>query len=173
MILALLGYVGTMLTAFVVLVMAWHHVLGPTQMEKVQQAPRPIGAVARDAGAAPQPGTMQLGGTLAGGAPTGGTWGPPGVNKADDRSSTDDAGTAAAKQAEAEKAKRQRQARYQKRKEQLARQQQDQQYSTVLGYDRERPQEFSSGQFSSSPGSSSPSSSSPGPSFNPFGPRRF
>jgi hypothetical protein len=172
MIVALLGYVGTMLVAFVVLVMAWHHVLGPAQMEKVQQVPRPIGAVARDAGPAPQPGTIQPGGTLADGTWAGGTWGPRVVHKADDRSDTagaDDAATAAAKQAaEAEKARRQRQARNQKRKEQLARQQQDQQYSTALGYDQERPQGFSSGQSSS--GQVSPGS---GPLFNLFGPRRF
>jgi hypothetical protein len=160
MIVALLGYVGTMLAAFVVLVMAWQHVLGPAQMEKVQQAPRPIGAVARDAGPAPQPAAIQPGGTLGGGA-------PPLIRKTDDGSATasaDDAGTAAVKQAaEAEKAKRQRQARNQKRKEQLARQQQDQQYSTALGYDQERPQQFSSAQ----------SSSGSGPLFNLFGPRRF
>jgi septal ring factor EnvC (AmiA/AmiB activator) len=88
-----------------------------------------------------------------------GPWGPAVVHKADDvadAASVEDAGVAAAQAAAAEKAKRLKQARYQKRKEQeqLARQRDDQQYSTALGYNQE------------------PSQAS-APVFGMFGPRRF
>jgi len=32
MFIALIGYIGTMVAAFVTLVMVWHHVIGPTQL---------------------------------------------------------------------------------------------------------------------------------------------
>jgi hypothetical protein len=160
MAMALAGYISTMVAAFIVVVMAWHHVIGPPQMEKVRELPHPIGAVARDS--APEPATQP--GTSGTGAL--GVWVPPVVHKADDGSDTasaDDAQAAAMKQvaAEAEKAKRLRQARAQKRKEQLARQQQDQQYSTALGYDQERSNDQQRSQDFY------------GPFFNPLGPRRF
>lgn len=156
MAIALAGYIGTMLAALIVLVMAWHQVIGPT--ERVHQPSHAIGAVAA-APVAAQPSAAPVNPS--------GQWGPAVVHKADDGVDTvsaDDAQAAAEKQvaAEAEKAKRQRQAYYKKRKEQLARQQQDQQYSTALGYDQER----SSDQQRSQNYSSSPS-------FNPFGPRRY
>jgi hypothetical protein len=91
-----------------------------------------------------------------------GAWGAAVVHKADDgadaAASAEDAGVAAAQAAAAEKAKRLKQARYQKRKEQeqLARQRDDQQYSTALGYNQEPTQEVA-----------------PAPVFSMFGPRRF
>ena len=151
MILALLGYIGTMVAAFVAVVVAWHAVIGPSQTETVRQPPHAIGAVA--------------GPTDAVLAKPSGQWGPLVIHKADDgadAASADDARAAAEKQADAdaEKAKRARQAYYKKRKEQLARQQQDQQYP-VLGYNQERPSDQQRSQdFSSGP-------------FNLFGPRRF
>jgi hypothetical protein len=93
--------------------------------------------------------------------PQPGTWGPAVIHKADEgadaAASAEDARLAAAQAAAAEKAKRLKQARYQKRKEQeqLARQRDDQQYSTALSYDQE-PRDVSQ-----------PSG------FNFFGPRRF
>jgi hypothetical protein len=144
MFIALLGYIGTMVAAFVTLVVVWHQVIGPQQMETVRQQPRPIGAVTQAAPPPPQPGA----------------WGPAVIHKADDgagaAASAEDA-RLAAQAAAAEKAKRLKQARYQKRKEQeqLARQRDDQQYSTALGYDQEQRDV------------SQPSG------FNFFGPRRF
>jgi hypothetical protein len=146
MIIALAGYIGTMVTAFAMLVVVWHHVIGPPQSEAVRQQPRPIGAVARAATPLPQPGA----------------WGPAVIHKADDgadaAASIEDARLAAAQAAAAEKAKRLKQARYQKRKEQeqLARQRDDQQYSAALGYDQERSQAIA-----------------PAPVFSLFGPGRF
>jgi hypothetical protein len=143
MFIALLGYIGTMVAAFVTLVVVWHHVIGPPQLETVRQQPRPIGAVTQAVPPMPQPGA----------------WGPAVIHKADDgadaAASVEDARLAAA--AAAEKAKRLKQARYQKRKEQeqLARQRDDQQYSTALGYDQE------------------PRDASQPSGFNFFGPRRF
>ena len=144
MIIALAGYIGTMVAAFVTLVVVWHHVIGPPQLETVRQQPRPIGAVTQAAPPLQQPGP----------------WGPAIIYKADDgadaAASAEDARLAAAKAAAAEKAKRLQQARYQKRKEQeqLARQRDDQQYSATLGYAQE------------------PSQAS-APVFGMFGPRRF
>jgi hypothetical protein len=148
MIVALIGYISTMVAAFVAVVVAWKAVIGPPQMEKVHQPPVAIGAVVQQASPAKQPGE----------------WGPPVLHKADgpDAASADVAQTAAEKDA-AEKAKRQQQARYQKRKVQLARQQQEpQQYSTALGYDQERSYDQQRGQAFSS-----------GPLFNSFGGRRY
>ena len=147
MIIALAGYVGTMVAAFVTLVVVWHHVIGPPQAEAVRQQPRPIGAVTQVVPPMQQPGP----------------WGPVVIHKADDdgdaaaAASVEDARLAAAKAAAAEKAKRLQQARYQKRKEQeqLARQRDDQQYSTALGYN-EPSQDVA-----------------PAPVYSPFGPRRF
>ncbi len=145
MFIALLGYIGTMVAAFAMLVVVWHHVIGPPHLETVRQQPRPIGAVTQAVPPVQQPGS----------------WGPAVIHKADDgadaAASAEDARLAAAQAAAAEKAKRLKQARYQKRKEQeqLARQRDDQQYSTALGYDQE-PRDVSQ-----------PSG------FNFFGPRRF
>ena len=140
MFIALLGYIGTMVAAFAMLVVVWHHVIGPPQSEAVRQQPRPIGAVALAVPPPQQPGP----------------WGPAVVHKADDgadaAASAEDDRLAAAQAAAAEKAKRLKQALYQKRKEQLARQRDDQQYSTALGYNQEPPQ---------------------APVFGMFGPRRF
>ena len=128
MIIALAGYIGTMVAAFVTLVVVWHHVIGPPQLETVRQQPRPIGAVTQAGPPVQQPGP----------------WGPAIIHKADDgadaAASVEDARLAAAQAAAAEKAKRLKQARYQKRKEQeqLARQRGDQQYSTALGYDQDQ-----------------------------------
>jgi len=125
MFIALIGYIGTMVAAFVTLVVVWHQVIGPTQLEAVRQHPRAIGAVARVAPPVQQPGP----------------WGPAVIHKADDgadaAAAAEDARLAAAKAAAAEKAKRLKQARYLKRKEQEARQRDEQQYSTALGYDQE------------------------------------
>jgi hypothetical protein len=146
MIIALLGYIGTMVAAFAMLVVVWHHIIGPPQAEAVRQQPRPIGAVTQAVPPAPQPGA----------------WGPAVIHKADEgadaAASEDDARLAAAQAAAAEKAKRLKQARYQKRKEQeqLARQRDDQQYSTALGYNQEPSQDVA-----------------PAPVYSPFGPRRF
>jgi hypothetical protein len=147
MIIALAGYIGTMVAAFAVLVVVWHHVIGPPQLETVRQQPRPIGAMAQTVPPVQQPGS----------------WGPAIIHKADDgadaaASAAEDARLAAAKAAAAEKAKRLQQARYQKRKEQeqLARQRDGQQYSAVLGYDQEPSQAVA-----------------PAPVFSLFGPRRF
>jgi hypothetical protein len=142
MFIALLGYIGTMVAAFAALVVVWHQVVGPPQLETVRQQPRPIGAVTQAA-----PPVLQPGG-----------WGPAIIHKADDgadaAASAEDARLAAAQAAAAEKAKRLKQARYQKRKEQeqLARQRDDQQYSTAFGYNQEPSQ---------------------APVFGLFGPRRF
>lgn len=146
MFIALLGYIGTMVAAFAMVVVVWHHVMGPPQSETVRQQPRPIGAVAQAVPAVQQPGS----------------WGPAIILKADDgadaAASADDARLAAAQAAAAEKAKRLKQARYQKRKEQeqLARQRDDQQYSATLGYAQEPSQAVA-----------------PAPVFGMFGPRRF
>jgi hypothetical protein len=151
MFIALLGYIGTMVAAFAMLVVVWHHVIGPPQLETVRQQPRPIGAVTQAAPPVQQPGP----------------WGPAVVHKADEgadvAASVEDARLAAAQAAAAEKAKRLKQARYQKRKEQerkeqeqLARQRDDRQYSTALGYNQEPTQEVA-----------------PAPVFSMFGPRRF
>jgi hypothetical protein len=146
MFIALLGYIGTMVAAFAALVVVWHHVIGPPQLETVRQQPRPIGAVTLAATPVPQPGA----------------WGPAVIHKADDGADADasaeDARLAAAQAAAAEKAKRLKQARYQKRKEQeqLARQSGDQQYSAALGYAQEQSQ-----------------TPPPAPVFGLFGPRRF
>ena len=146
MIIALAGYVGTMVAAFVTLVVVWHHVIGPPQAEAVRQQPRPIGAVTQVVPPVQQPGP----------------WGPVVIHKADDgadaAASVEDARLAAAKAAAAEKAKRLQQARYQKRKEQeqLARQRDDQQDSAALAYDQERSQAVA-----------------PAPVFSLFGPPRF
>jgi hypothetical protein len=146
MFIALLGYIGTMVAAFAMLVVVWHHVIGPPQLETVRQQPRPIGAVTQAAAPAPQPGA----------------WGPAVIHKADEAldaaASAEDDRLAAAQAAAAEKAKRLKQARYQKRKEQeqLARQRDDQQYSTTLGYNQEPSQDVA-----------------PAPVFSLFGPRRF
>ena len=152
MFIALLGYIGTMVAAFAALVVVWHHVVGPPQLETVRQQPRPIGAVTQAAVPAPAP---QLG-----------AWGPAVIHKADESAdaaanaaaSEEDARLAAAQAAAAEKAKRLKQARYQKRKEQeqLARQSGDQQYSAALGYAQEQSQ-----------------TPPPAPVFGLFGPRRF
>jgi hypothetical protein len=145
MFIALIGYIGTMVAAFAMLVVVWHHVVGPPQLEAVRQQPRPIGAVTQAATPVPQPGA----------------WGPAVIHKADESAdavaSAEDARLAAAQAAAAEKAKRQKLARYQKRKEQeqLARQGGDQQYSAALGYNQE-PRDVSQ-----------PSG------FNFFGPPRF
>ena len=146
MFIALLVYIGTMVAAFVALVMVWHQVIGPPQLEAVRQHPRPIGAVVQVAPPVQQPGA----------------WGPPVIHNADESAdaaaSAEDARLAAAQAAAAEKAKRLKQARYQKRKEQeqLARQSGDQQYSTALGYNQEPSQ-----------------TPAPAPVFGLFGPRRF
>jgi hypothetical protein len=150
MFIALLGYIGTMVAAFAALVVVWHQVIGPPQLETVRQQPRPIGAVTQAAPPVQQPGA----------------WGPAVIVKADVKAddgadaaaSAEDARLAAAQAAAAEKAKRLKQARYQKRKEQeqLARQSGDQQYSAALGYNQEPPQTVA-----------------PAQGFNMFGPRRF
>lgn len=157
---ALIGYIGTMVAAFVALVVAWKAVIGPPQVAKLQKPPVAIGAMT------PQtyPVVRQTQKTAPPKQP--GDWGPPVVHQADngaDTASADAAQQAAAEKEAAEKAKRQQQARYQKRKAQIARQQQEQQqYSTALGYDQERSydqqrgRDFSSGQL-----------------FNYFGPRRY
>ena len=150
MVIALLGYIGTMLAAFVALVMMWHQVVGPSHQEAARQPSRPIGAVAQVAPPAQQPATPP--GALPGALP--GTWGPQIVHKPDATANADDAAAAAAQAAALDKAKRLKQARVQKRKEQLARQRDDQQYA--LGYDQEAPQ-----------------SNSPQQQFNFFGQRRF
>jgi hypothetical protein len=130
MFIALLGYIGTMVAAFATLLVVWHHVIGPPQLEAVRQQPRPIGAVTQAAPSVSQPGALGPG-----------AWGPAVIHKADESAdaavSAEDARLAAAQAAAAEKAKRLKQARYQKRKEQeqLARQRDDQQYA--LGYDQE------------------------------------
>ena len=145
MLIALLGYIGTMVAAFAMLVVVWHHVIGPPQAEAVRQQPRPIGAVTQAATPVPQPGA----------------WGPAIIHKADETAdaaaSVEDARLAAAQAAAAEKARRLKQARYQKRKEQeqLARQRDDQQYS-ALGYNQEPSQDVA-----------------PAPVYSPFGPRHF
>ena len=147
MFIALLGYIGTMVAAFVTLVVVWHQVIGPQQLVTARQQPRPSGAVTQAAPAAQKPGA----------------WGPAVIHKADDgadaaAASAEDARLAAAQAAAAEKAKRLKQARYLKRKEQeqLARQSGDQQYSTALGYNQEPTQDVA-----------------PAPVFSMFGPRRF
>jgi hypothetical protein len=146
MFIALLGYISTMVAAFAMLVVVLHHVIGPPQLETVRQQPRLIGAVTQAVPPAPQLGA----------------WGPAVIHKADEgadaAASVEDARLAAAQAAAAEKAKRLKQARYQKRKEQeqLARQRDDQQYSTALGYNQEPAQ-----------------AGAPAQVFNMFGPRRF
>jgi hypothetical protein len=151
MFIALLGYIGTMVAAFAALVVVWHQVVGPPQLETVRQQPRPIGVVTQAAPPVQRLGVQQLG-----------AWGPAVIHKADDGADADasaeDARLAAAQAAAAEKAKRLKQARYQKRKEQeqLARQSGDQQYSAALGYAQEQSQ-----------------TPPPAPVFGLFGPRRF
>jgi hypothetical protein len=132
---AMLGYIGTMVAAFAMLVVVWHHVIGPPQLAAVRQQPRAIGAVTQAATPVPQPGA----------------WGPAVIHKADEgadaAASVEDARLAAAQAAAAEKAKRLKQAFYQKRKEQLARQRDDQQYSAALGYNQEPSQPPAFGLF--------------------------
>lgn len=141
MAMALAGYLGTMMAALVALVALWNTVVGPPALERIRQQPHPVVAMVPDAPTAKQPGP----------------WGPPVVHGVDDNSyAIEDAYLAAAKDAAVEKTKRLKQARYQKRKEQLARQRQDQQFSTALGYDQQPPQDISSASV-----------------FNAFGPRRF
>jgi hypothetical protein len=45
-----------MVAAFATLVVVWHHVIGPPQLEAVRQQPRPIGAVTQAVAPVPQPG---------------------------------------------------------------------------------------------------------------------
>ena len=152
MIVALIGYLCTMVAAFVAVVVAWKAVIGPHQIEKVHlKPPVAIGAVVQQT----TPPSKQPG-----------EWGPPVVHKADSSAQTAsaEAAPAAADKEAAEKAKRQQQARYyQKRKAQIARQQQEQQqYSAALGYDQERSYDQQRWQAFSS-----------GPQFNFFGQRRY
>src|SRR3984893_9200227 len=146
MFIALLGYIGTMVAAFAALVVVWHQVIGPPQLETVRQQTRPIGGVTQAAPPVQPPGA----------------WGPAVVHKADESAdaaaSAEDARLAAAQAAAAEKTQRLQQARYQKRKEQeqLARQGGDQQYSAALGYNQEPSQTVAPAQV-----------------FNVFGPPRF
>jgi hypothetical protein len=159
---ALIGYVGTMAVALFALVAAWFAVIGPPSPAAHQPPRQAIGEIGRTAALQAQPGTPQPG-----------PWGPAVVHRADDATAAtegDDA-RAAAEQAAAEKAKQIKLARQRKRQEQLARQRQEQQdrqqdwqyaepssqsYSTALGYDREGGRDRS-----------------PPPAFNAFGPRRF
>jgi NAD dependent epimerase/dehydratase family enzyme len=144
MAMALAGYLGTMMAALVALMTLWNSIIGPPALEKLRPQPHPVVLIAQDFPTAKQPGP----------------WGPPVVHGVDEASNAaEDAHLAAAKDAAAEKAKQQlKQARYQKRKEQLARQRQDQdqQFSTALGYDQQPPQDISSASV-----------------FSAFGPRRF
>jgi len=141
--LALIGYIGTMLVAFAALVAAWFVVVGPPPQRQLHQPPHAIGAVAQTTAPAPS--------TTPSGTPQPGTSGPSVVHRADDGTAAANAddGRAAAEQAAAEKAKQLKLARYRKRKEQEARRrqeqqdQQDAQYAQTyspsysLGYDRD------------------------------------
>jgi hypothetical protein len=125
MIIALIGYVGTMVAALAVLIVVWHNVLGPPQVETVHQQPHLIGAVISATVPVKSPGPSAA----------------PVNRQADDgaaAASTDDA-RLAAKAVAAERAKRLKVA--QRRKEQLARQRDDQQFSAALGYNQEPSQE--------------------------------
>jgi hypothetical protein len=149
MAMALAGYLGTMMAALVALVTLWNGIIGPPALERIRPQPHPVIAIAQGSPEQVFPTAKQPG-----------PWGPPVVHGVDEASSTaEDAHLAAAKDAAAEKTKQQlKQARYQKRKEQLARQRQDQdqQFSTALGYDQQPPQDVSSASV-----------------FSVFGPRRF
>jgi hypothetical protein len=147
MAMALAGYLGTMMSALVALMMLWNGVIGPPTLGRVRPQPHPVIAIAQGSPEQVFPTAKQPG-----------PWGPPVVHGVDDNSNAaEDAHLAAAKDAAAEKAKQQlKQARYQKRKEQLARQRQDQQFSMALGYDQQPPQDIS-----------------PASIFSEFGPRRF
>jgi hypothetical protein len=135
---ALAAYAGTMATALAVLVVLWNGIIGPPQIERVQQQPHapvqvvaPAKPVAVEAALPEQPGR----------------WGPSVIHKPAegvDVASVADAQIAAAKQAAAAKARHLRLAREQKRRDEvLARQREQQPYSTAstaLGYGQERPQ---------------------------------
>jgi hypothetical protein len=151
MAMALAGYLGTMMAALVAFMMLWNSIIGPPTLERVRQQPHPVVAIAQDSQDSPV--------QVAPAAKQPGPWGPAVVHGADEASNAvEDARLAAAKDAAVEKTKRLKQARNQKRKEQLARQRQDQdqQFSTALGYDQQPPQDVSSASI-----------------FGPFGPRRF
>ena len=181
MLIALIGYLGTMVMALAALAAAWFVVIGPPPKTAHEPPRAAIGEIGRTTAlyAPPQqarPGTQP--------APSGtqpgtqsGTWGPAVVHRADDgaaAANTDDA-RAAAEQAAVEKAKQAKLARYRKRKEQEARQRQDQQAQqdqqdgqyglygqygrTALGYDQE--------------GRSERAPPSPPPPLFFFGPRRY
>jgi hypothetical protein len=149
MAMALAGYLGTMMAALVALMTLWNSIIGPPTLERIRPQPHPVVVIAQGSPEQVFPTAKQPG-----------PWGPPVVHGVDEASNTaEDAHVAVAKDAAAEKAKQQlKQARYQKRKEQLARrrQDQDQQFSTALGYDQQPPQDVSSVSV-----------------FDAFGPRRF
>ena len=160
MLVALIGYLGTMVMALAALVAAWFVVIGPPPQREARQPPPAIGAVARTAARDQEPQMVQPG-----------PWGPAVVHRPDDESTaTDDARAAAEQAAAAEKARQLKLARYRKRKEQEARQREEQQgwqyaqpssqsYSTALGYDQE--------------GARDRSPPPPPPVLYQFGPRRY
>jgi predicted transcriptional regulator len=136
MAMALAAYAGTMATALAVLVALWNGIIGPPQLERIQQQPHAVVHVvaavpptAAEAALPEQPGR----------------WGPAVVHRPTegvDVASVEDARVAAAKQAAAIKARHVRLARDQKRRDEvLARQREQQDYTTAaLGYAQERPQ---------------------------------
>lgn len=133
---ALAAYAGTMAAALAALVMLWNAVIGPAQFAQVREQPHsvvrvvaPAAAVTAEAATPVEPGR----------------WGPPVIHKPTEGQSVaavEDARIAAAKQAAAAKARRLKVARQQKRREDvLARQREQQEYSTALGYGPEERQQ--------------------------------
>jgi hypothetical protein len=148
---ALAAYAGTMATALTVLVMLWNSVIGPPKLARVQQQPHAIVHVAAPAQAL----TAMTAEAATPEQP--GRWGPAVIHKPTegvDIASAEEARIAAAKQAAGAKARHLRVAREQKRRDEvLARQREQQDYTTALGYGQERPQyaqqfgPFSQGRF--------------------------
>lgn len=137
---ALTAYAGTMATALAVLVVLWNAIIGSPQNDRVQQQLHPVVHVAAAA-------QSIIGEAKAAEAPIPeqpGRWGPAVIHKPVDGvdvAKVEDLRIAAAKQAAAAKARHVRLAREQKRRnDMLARQREQQDYTTALGYGQETPQ---------------------------------
>jgi hypothetical protein len=129
---ALAAYAGTMAAALTVLMVLWNSIIGPPALDKVREQPHAVvHVVAPDAPVTAEAATPSQPGR----------WGPAVIHKPPegvDVARIEDQQIAAAKHAAAAKARHLKLARQQKRREEvLARQREQQEYSTALGYGQE------------------------------------
>jgi hypothetical protein len=149
MVVALLGYFGTMVAALAALMLLLNVVLSSSLMPKTRPQPYPVPVIGQTV--APQ---QSADAHAAAPDPQLGRWGPAVIHKAADGSDgwrTDDARVATVKTTAAEKAKHPKWTSEQKRQEEEKRQEdmagrtQDQEYSQALGYGRDAPRQPPSG----------------------------